>query len=322
VNLPRRNPNYLRTRMHAEFRLLRYFRSFRQWLENLNAFTKWMLVVGAKSAVVSLVLGALAPYATAFYAIRNGFRVPIEGVPYIHFAIAIWSFLSFFIAIGMFTILMTALQQILLLDAIGDRLIKPTRRMLEIRARSRSLKVTLAIVSLLLVSLIGIYLTDWQYHKTFSLLGNNVSARGLVNATLFSALVVVPSFYFLASGYKAIHIQVVLSFPLVVLMAASLFVPDTYGSFLRIIRYGGGIKAIITTTTDGSQSVAEQRGYILIQNEQVLVLLSEDRAQITEIPVSKIVRKSINVDPGWETPLYSLRQQQLLFKTDVFDRFW
>ncbi|MCJ8237754.1 hypothetical protein [Peteryoungia algae] len=91
-------------------------------IRSLKTSTKWAIVVAAKSVVVSFILGALAPYATAYYAIRNGFRVPVEGVPYIQFAIAIASFSSFFIAMALLAATMTALQQISLLDRISQKL--------------------------------------------------------------------------------------------------------------------------------------------------------------------------------------------------------
>ncbi len=299
-----------------------HFARIRNWADNLSVFTKWVLVVGAKSTVVSLVLGALAPYATAFYAIKNGFRVPVEGVPYINFAIAIWSFLSFFIAIAMFTLLMTSLQQISLFFRLENRFLKPSKSLVEYRNRVSRSSYFLGAAGISAIAVFIILISDWQYHKTFVVFGKDLSIRGTVIIFLVSIMMVITNFYFISRKYDALKIQMMLSIPLVVLMAISLFLPDTYGSFLRIIRYGGGIHATIISSSDGLKEIEKYSGYIMIQNDNVVLMLSEDRSRVMEIPTSKIFSKTIDVTPRWESPLYSINQQSLLVNLDFIDAIW
>ena len=49
---------------------------------SLPVLTQWALLSVGKAVGGSLILAFAANYATAYFAIRHGFRVPLEGVPF------------------------------------------------------------------------------------------------------------------------------------------------------------------------------------------------------------------------------------------------
>ena len=55
---------------------------------------KWLVIAIGKSLIASLIMSFIANYATAYFALRSGFRVPVEGVPFLNFAVGLATFLA------------------------------------------------------------------------------------------------------------------------------------------------------------------------------------------------------------------------------------
>jgi hypothetical protein len=287
----------------------RLYTDFKTAIRSLKTSTKWALVVAAKSVVVSFILGAIAPYATAYYAIRNGFRVPVEGVPYIQFAIAIASFSSFFIAMAMLAATMTALQQITLFNHIAQKLKIETEESTQFRKNFYGSKVVIA-TAILSVPTAYICVEYFSLRsKEINFLITTMSGEFSVYLISISASVVLTGFYFNAREYSLIGMQTALSFPLVIIMAASLFADSSYGSFLRIIRYGGGIEVTLQTESEHVNGKEEITGYLMIQNDRMAIVMTKDLMSFVEIPSSKITRKIVTASPSWKSPAYSTIEQ-------------
>lgn len=78
----------------------------------LPVWGQWLIISAVKSVAASTLMSFLAVYATAVFAVRHGFRVPVEGVPYINFAVALCTFATFGASIVIFSLLMFFLRQI------------------------------------------------------------------------------------------------------------------------------------------------------------------------------------------------------------------
>lgn len=68
----------------------------------LPKLAQWTIISLAKSVIASALMSAVTLYATGFFAIRHGFRVPIEGVPYLSFAVGIATFATFALTMLLF----------------------------------------------------------------------------------------------------------------------------------------------------------------------------------------------------------------------------
>ncbi len=55
-------------------------------------WTQWAAVALVKSLIVSTIMAFLANYATVFFSINYGFRVPVEGVPHLSFTVGLATF--------------------------------------------------------------------------------------------------------------------------------------------------------------------------------------------------------------------------------------
>jgi hypothetical protein len=83
---------------------------------------QWAALSIGKSFVASLLMSFLANYATAAFALRNGFRVPVEGVPYLNFAIGLATFLAFMCTLALFAAIMGGLYYLKVLLSLMSRL--------------------------------------------------------------------------------------------------------------------------------------------------------------------------------------------------------
>ncbi|WP_123834260.1 hypothetical protein [Methylobacterium currus] len=104
-------------------------------------------------------------------------------------------------------------------------------------------------------------------------------------------------------------LQGYLTAPLAILMAVALFSYDTYGSLLRVMRYGGGIETNITTDGKIYKNSEELIGNMLLRsNSSTFMLLDENI--IMEISNSKIASYSAKYNAKWHMPKYGLVSQK------------
>ncbi len=70
---------------------------------------QWLLLSIGKATLASVIMAFGANYATALFAVRNGFRVPVEGVPYLNFAIGLATFMGFMCTLALFACVMSGI---------------------------------------------------------------------------------------------------------------------------------------------------------------------------------------------------------------------
>ncbi|MGO7412914.1 hypothetical protein ACC810_11120 [Rhizobium ruizarguesonis] len=316
--------------------------TIRRWWENIKSFWKelcWLFsrlpdgmkfggILLTKSVAVSFVIGFLSMPATAIYAARFGLRVPIEGTPYIQFALGLWSFIGFALSIAIVTIAALILLQFKIklnkfneyihgmrinLDmggvissitiVISDEV---TRFLLNIF--HRAIKATFLPLSIIAF---GAALVTYLAVATGIGLGSGAYAPDFYVAILLSVLTSLVAFstWYAVTERPIWMLQGYLTLPLLVVMAISLFAYDTYGSLLRIIRFGGGVE--VTLKLDGIQydGQNEVAGNLLLRSSSSIFLLSSSKT-ILEIPAEKVSVIASNYDANWRMPDFSLWQQR------------
>lgn len=134
-------------------------------LEAIGAFqrlpegVKFSVLLVGKSMVASFVLALFVPLATAVYAMRYGFRVPVEGVPFLTMTITTWSFIGFALTASILTGTYSILAQFDLIDKMfviyNDLvdLISLERKMISRKIRN----ILLIIPSIILIAVFFIF---------------------------------------------------------------------------------------------------------------------------------------------------------------------
>ncbi|TCA58062.1 hypothetical protein E0H71_00220 [Rhizobium leguminosarum bv. viciae] len=281
-----------------------------------------------KSVAVSFVIGFLSMPATAIYAARFGLRVPIEGTPYIQFTLGLWSFIGFALSIAIVTVVALILLQFKIklnnfndyvhrlrikvdLGVVGPSLtivISDVVTKFLLNASHRLIKTTFLPLSIIAF---GAAILTYLAVATGIVLGPGEYAPDFYVAILLSvsASLVAFSTWYAVTERPIWMLQGYLTLPLLVVMAISLFAYDTYGSLLRIIRFGGGVE--VTLKLDGIQydGQNEVAGNLLLRSSSSIFLLSSSKT-ILEIPSEKVSVIASNYDANWRMPDFSLWQQR------------
>ena len=135
--------------------------------------------------------------------------------------------------------------------------------------------------------------------------------EGFYTALLFAAAAPLIAFsvWFAGTNRKLWLLQGYLTIPLAVVMSISLFAYDTYGSVLRVIRFGGGIEAVIQLEGlqyKGSDSI---KGNLLMRSSSSLFVLTENNL-IVEVPTKNVSLVTARYDADWRMPPSSLIDQR------------
>ncbi len=283
-----------------------------------------------KSLVVSIVLGFIAGPATTVYATRFGFRVPIEGTPYINFTIGLWSFIAFIASVALAACIILLFSQFKVIFLNAHRFIAEYRIHIELDSMYPVPIVIIIIISENAVVMAGKAI-NW-FAKNLSLklsiaffvfavavyvffsssfisvpFGRHQDLYHIVAACIWLAVFNF-SIWYAATEQPISILQAYITGPIVVLMVVSLFAFDTYGSLLRIIRYGGGIETNIQLdglTYNGKSYIV---GNILLRSSSYLLVYVDDR-YIFEIPISKTSILVTDHDASWKMPNYDISHQ-------------
>lgn len=235
----------------------------RTWFESAIASTPWVRVlltalVGALGG--STVVTFVNRYAVYHFAVTFGCRLPAEGVPYLSVAVSLLSLAFFLIASAsaVAAYVTWLLVAKLLIRVFGDK------RQLAIRLLSSLVTGLTAVVIHILIR------------------RPRVGVVYFVPVALFVAVVLVLVLISLRPRWLP-AIATVLAFGLLVFTCANMFNAKGYASFLRHIRYGGGIPVSVSVT-DQAEVAQEFEGYLLLVTETHFVLFRPSEAGYLEIP--------------------------------------
>lgn len=287
------------------FTIKRFRRCVIRTWKKLSLFSRSLILLISKSLVASFILGQLTPIATAYYAMSLGFRVPIEGVQYVSAAMATLTFLGF-LATGlcMFYFVVN-LRQAAFVIRISSYLTKklpwlPASVALPIEQILSAREAWLVLIaSAIICTVLFVYVYSYTTDDPNYIL---VAAFALICSSI--VIVALAVFANLASFFQ---FQVGLSAVVLLVSIVCLFNVGLYGSFLRVIRYGGGIEYEVQLTQ--STTPALVRGFLLIQNDQMVVLMSADKTSVIEIPTRLIETRRTPISPEWQLPTGTLAGQ-------------
>ncbi|WP_422104715.1 hypothetical protein [Winogradskyella sp.] len=252
----------------------------------------WALPIW-KRAILSSLIGAIGgssvigffnKYALYYHALKQGFRLPIEGVEYINLAISLLSF-AFIITSILGTILIYGLLNFMA-TIFTKIFVKSTKseKGKTFKERAIILQTIIGIVaSFAGVSEMFVNILDFFKIRTseINIPSNFVLVLGIV-------LIIILIGYLLAkneSGRKIFTLSVVLLG--IGILTISLFNQKVYQTFLRTIKYGGELPISIEYRK-ADNTADELDGYLLIKTNNTLTLKNPTNNDIEEIPIERI----------------------------------
>lgn len=267
--------------------------------KGLPLSVQWLLLSVGKAFGGSVILAFAANYATAYFAIRHGVRVPLEGVPYLSFAVGIAGFATFLLTMPLFLLFVFLAQY--------------TRHAILVRGltkrQARAFGYIVAVTLSLLFALNTAWFLDSEIARgslryflpaTFPEERVSLVAGGVMGAAFFSLM----AMWTVGKGFGWIGAQVQAWLLVLIVMFCGLFWYDCYGSFLRLIRYGGGIEVAVQRPGSGSVTTVETtyRRKLLWVTESHVVLFDSTLNVVEEIPRSLISSIAYIPVPDWGLP--------------------
>lgn len=256
------------------------------------------LVLGAALTVLGGAgfLGYVSDYATYTYSIRLGFRVPLEGVPYVKAAVTTGSLFLLLTCALIFAGAVLSLRFILLniqlvtgwLHFAGRKLAAPSKadfnEMLSL-ARDQSLKVRIAMsiaVGIVMVAVVSATVALWpeaamldELQMKYLLLTGFLYGFVSTGALIIPAAIWPFSFLFTAV-YFAMCLWV-------------MFQTEHYGRFLRVIGYGGGFPVTIQCKKEsGCSRVLPTSVSLILRTNDTFVVYDGTQSVFLEIPKSDV----------------------------------
>lgn len=257
-------------------------------------------------------LGYVSEYATYYYAIRMGFRPPLEGIPYLSATVGLGSLVLLLIASSIFCLQVVSFSALIwIIKAYLIRLELLDERYSKLRllivGEFERLRLAFEKRPLILCSAAATVfaLATWTL---FGLIPEKVHISPMLVFGLV-ALQAINAFLFLLATFRPTYVWLLgitaaLSFILVALLA--MFSTSIYASFLRSVGYGGGIPVSLQVKDNqgGSQNLNGEY-FLMLRTTDSLLLLSSSGHEFVEIPreqVSALKHKpgGLSKLPFWE----------------------
>jgi hypothetical protein len=273
-------------------------------IRGLPVSLQWLLLSVAKAFSGSMILAFAVNYATAYFAVRHGFRVPLEGVPYLSFAVGIAGFATFLLTMPLF-LLFVGLAHYTRHTIFVGRL---TRRQEAVFGYCIAGMLCGLIVLILAWLLHADFARQWLRHflpPTFPEEEIRYVAAGLMVAAFFLLM----AMWTVSKGFGWIGAQVQAWLVVLVVMLFGLFWHDCYGSFLRLIRYGGGIEVTVRRLPPGANGILSEVRKLLWMTESHVVLFDPGAGLVEEIPRAHIASVIYVTTPDWGLPDRVLHRQ-------------
>jgi len=297
-------------------------------------------LLALKVLTTSVALAYIAEYATVVYAVRNGFRAPVEGVNYLSLAVGTASFgvsvLSVFIfgTLGAFGYLMNRLlfRPAVLLARRLDRGVpgaNSTRWLKDVLTQTLGSTVSIVASFLCFVCAMAAFLLpeknlfgQWPV-RLVHLVDRVLTVDGTIigrlgpDATYWSAILVFAVLSFTTASGWALHrrqpilyTQLIAVFYVFLSIGSALFVPTAYENFLRMTRLGGGIEVIVATSDEirigGAHRITlrDNKIHLLLYTKTHIVIWHAETGHVVEIPVASVqsVAYPDTRQPLWRLP--------------------
>lgn len=251
-------------------------------IKQLYAFIKkwfWALPMWKRTILTSIigafagssVIGFLNRFALYYYALKQGFRIPVEGVEYLDLSISLVSFVI---------ILISTIGTIFLYSYISKMV-------------SNANFLFKRDSSFFIIEMLILLMTVYLFAFSLKYLGSDISDETFkIIAFLFFSpiLIAIGVIYFydvlvIEKKRKVITLSIVLF--LIAWILISLFNQKIYSSFLATIHYGGRIPVVIEYR-EADNTAASATGELLIRTSHSVTILNTDTCAHEEIPAERV----------------------------------
>lgn len=270
--------------------------------------------IGA-AAVIGIIAGPgllafMTEFATYRYALHQGVRPPLEGIPYLKAAVALGSVtLSLIAAAVSLTVVWFAAKiasLVIRVISVFEKITDIYSRILDLRKLRLTLQVSSAIEGirglsfrklLLVAAVVGVVFSSFGYGYTEFLLDLGVLVEGaeptdtpadptavawtlgIVGAVSILLLWRKHMVWFVAAGSVLI---------LYALAFTSMFIPQYYGNVLRGVGYGGGIPIEVELEEPDSSGRTRYSKFLVLRTTTAVMLYDPTDDTIQEVPYSNI----------------------------------
>jgi hypothetical protein len=239
------------------------------------------------------VIGFLSEFATYTYAVENGFRLPVEGIPYLKPTISFISLMIIFTSTIVFFLAYTFVRITAFILNSPERLIKaPIELILRIFKKNKvtnidvglSLNDVSAYKAVLLSSLASLLATGMLYyafeipeHSHYRLHWWTYCMFYVCTLSTYMSAFNKSYVKYIASSIAALS---------VITIIALMFNPYIYSRFLFLTGFGGGIPTTIYINNTSDKTIS---GELLIKSNEIYFLRSTD-GSIVEYPTKNVIK--------------------------------
>ena len=303
-----------------------------QWFASTSFIHRFIITTAFGIIGGSTFIGFLNTYAIYLYAYRFGARIPVEGVPYINLAAFLVS-LAFFLTAVVCVVISYAFLTLstyvyLAILFIANGVIGPETGIHKIDPSDKVLGRILILIPLIFPFLVVISLIALSYD--FDLVYENLSrplfGEPPLSSTSLTFNLTTPTIIFFIVIQVLIILIVVtskwrwLTKWVVLILTVSLiafviwsmfFSPNVYTTFLREIKFGGGvpIDIIYESVKDGESTI---NGHLFLISANNYVVYESTHQRYIEVPISKVTQIHYKLDEVHKTPP-SVREFSSLF---------
>lgn len=259
------------------------------------------------------VLGLLSEFAVYSYALDEGVRLPVEGIPYIRPTVTFVSLVMLFAAACGFVVVylfaklsskyLFAIEDFIRWGAAKLKLSENTKNMLRLNDRMRESGRWKAFLISFFSSLAIVFILSWfvpEFIEKNSSVTPSVRFSDLLNGFYPKLVLFVLVFIVYWSAFRPGIIKYVAGVSAIAILAfiiGVMFYPPFYSKFLYATGFGGGRDVIVFPS---SREDAISGRLIIKSNEFYMIMLNDHK--ILEFPVNKTEKiEYLKVEDVWET---------------------
>lgn len=235
------------------------------------------------------ILGFIAEYATYNYALAYGVRIPTEGVPYLRFFITLISLglmiTSLACFVGLF-FLLRFLIRVALMSIGKDK----TPQEISDLPLGKYLMVAVPGAVFATQPMMQLAAIAPNFYKSLP----QFVTTGIFLGTLIAILIFVRR----PDWIKWLITLFFICFLSVGIIG--MFSPITYGKFLHLIRYGGGVEIELhRNCSESSKCISPMTGELFLRTKDYFVFRNSNESRISEIPVTGVSSYAYPSESRW-----------------------
>jgi hypothetical protein len=274
---------------------MKYFERVIQLVERYSSFA--LPVKLAIGCLITLIagtgLGFVAEFAAYSWAIYNGLRPPVEGIPYLKPVVTALTVATIFCAALAYlvihfvaAILINHVDQALKLDRVFWKYVRKPDGALtadELLNKHRNLSFKRAVMASLIITAAAMLL----FIGCMALVGQIFTRYELIIFCFATFLALIFAWH----RNVRYWISVGGLFVTLVLVPASFYHAPSYGLLLQYLGFGGGIPVQLTVVED--PGTGQQRksitGLLLLRTTTAVLIYEEDAERVREIPIQQVL---------------------------------